>query len=213
MHLCFCFIYEETLKKLLRQLIAPFGKTHPYSCLPPALTDTIGRPPLDWSYIRTLVDDLCKSWEAWLRGGPAKKKRRKKNPYLDEEEEEEDGKEEEQEPVRSRAVAAAAQRRVATFSAAAAQRRGATVSTTRQTDAGEMQDEEEEEEGDESMDEATFGHPRCTSAEDCIGSPLHPLVRHVHNGVDADIYCEPCWTSFSEQNLQLTGRPVKPGEV
>lgn len=40
------------------------------------------------------------------------------------------------------------------------------------------------------------GHPRCTSAEDCIGTHFEPLVQHVDGSKPGDIYCRACWHGF-----------------
>merc|ERR1719277_2193850 len=53
---------ENTLKELLKRLITPFGEEHPYSCLPGAFIDRLGRPPPDWAFIRTCVADLFRGW-------------------------------------------------------------------------------------------------------------------------------------------------------
>merc|ERR1711941_121655 len=54
--------------------------------------------------------------------------------------------------------------------------------------------------------ENPLGHPDCTSAEDCMGSPTDRLVRHILDGADGDLYCEICWESFKETNPHLEGR-------
>ncbi len=52
------------------------------------------------------------------------------------------------------------------------------------------------------------GHPECTSAQDCVGSPRSDLVRHVPEKRRGDVYCEVCWNSFKQQNLDLDADPV-----
>lgn len=49
------------------------------------------------------------------------------------------------------------------------------------------------------------GHPRCTSAEDCIGEPSAKLVQHVlpDDGGKGDIYCLTCWNCFLQENIEL----------
>ena len=56
----------------------------------------------------------------------------------------------------------------------------------------------------------TEGHPNCTCAEECIGSPHDSLVQHlVESGEDqhclGDIYCSSCWQSFFEREPALQG--------
>lgn len=158
---------EDTLMELVKQMLAPFGEDHPYSCLPGAFIDRLGRPPPDWAFIRTVVTDLFRSWSG-DSSGPAKKKRKtNKKPYANGDDE---------------------------FAQAL-------LSVTEGEEANEYDPEEKPA---EEVAEG-FGHPKCTSADDCIGSPLHPLVRHLHNGKAGDIYCEPCWESFCQRNPNLKG--------
>lgn len=42
---------EDTIVNLFGDLVAPFGEEHPFSCIPAALTATIGRPPRDWPFL------------------------------------------------------------------------------------------------------------------------------------------------------------------
>lgn len=42
---------EDTIVNLFADLVAPFGEEHPFSCIPAALTATIGRPPRDWPFL------------------------------------------------------------------------------------------------------------------------------------------------------------------
>merc|ERR1712190_153555 len=49
------------------------------------------------------------------------------------------------------------------------------------------------------------GHPACTQAEDCLGSPSAALVQHLEEDeVPADIYCTTCWDALTsaDPNLQ-----------
>jgi len=65
-------INQQIVMKLIKMLLAPFGDTHPYSCLPGGFIDNLGRPPQDWAYIRICSAELFRSWS----GEGAKKKRR-----------------------------------------------------------------------------------------------------------------------------------------
>jgi hypothetical protein len=56
---------------------------------------------------------------------------------------------------------------------------------------------------------ASSGHPKCTSAEDCLGTPQDQLVRHILNGTPADVYCITCWESFLQRNPSLEGEIVE----
>jgi len=62
------------------------------------------------------------------------------------------------------------------------------------------------EEGIEATEEVGPRHPRCTSEEDCVGSPDCQLIQHYHKGKKADIYCSKCWDSFTKQHTSLMGR-------
>mmetsp|Transcript_20988 Transcript_20988/g.59534 ORF Transcript_20988/g.59534 Transcript_20988/m.59534 type:complete len:366 (+) Transcript_20988:112-1209(+) len=142
---------EELVMDMLKQLIAPFGTSNPFSCLPAALTEGLGRPPPDWAFIRTISRELIASMTGGQVGAPAAKKRKK-------------GKK-----------------------------------------AGESayQEEEDAEAGGGAF--SGTGHPRCTSADDCIGNATSTLIRHLHNNKPGDTYCQPCWDSFCERNPTLKG--------
>mmetsp|Transcript_20179 Transcript_20179/g.46633 ORF Transcript_20179/g.46633 Transcript_20179/m.46633 type:complete len:357 (-) Transcript_20179:20-1090(-) len=145
----------EMLSELLRHLIAPFGTESPFSCLPAALTEGLGRPPPDWAFIRTCSTELIAIWNGEIPH-PAAKRRRKGPP-----------------------------------------RRGG----------GAWQEDSVAVEEPEELGGGGGGCPKCTSEEDCIGSPVSPLIRHMHNGKAGDIYCKPCWESFRQRNPSLKGVP------
>merc|ERR1711920_479285 len=52
----------DSIVSLFQNLIAPFGKEHPFSCVPAMLTQAIGRPPFDWPFIGQQVQLLCNAW-------------------------------------------------------------------------------------------------------------------------------------------------------
>merc|ERR1712187_623093 len=52
----------NSIVSLFQTLIAPFGKEHPFSCVPTMLTQAIGRPPFDWPFIGQQVQLLCNAW-------------------------------------------------------------------------------------------------------------------------------------------------------
>ena len=62
--------------------------------------------------------------------------------------------------------------------------------------------------GDESV---RGGQPKCTSVEDCIGTPTDQLVQHVLDGQPADLYCQTCWESFCALTPSLAGIPHSVG--
>jgi len=158
---------ENTLRQLLKHLIAPFGEEHPYSCLPGAFIDRLGRPPTDWVFTRQCITELFRNWNG---DGPQKKKR--KTNYSNNKKWNGGGEKDEFE----QAI---------------------------------MPGEEEvAEEGEVAAEEGEgVPHPMCTSADDCIGGPSLPLMRHVHNGKPGDIYCDACWQSFCQRNPNLKGVP------
>lgn len=45
-------------------------------------------------------------------------------------------------------------------------------------------------------EETGAGHPRCTSAEDCIGTSNDQLVQHMPETGEGDLYCRRCWEAF-----------------
>eukprot|EP00913_Durusdinium_trenchii_P034478 g32257.t1 len=46
---------HESAVMLFQELLAPYGEEHPFSCVPSALTKTIGRPPRDWDFLQEAV--------------------------------------------------------------------------------------------------------------------------------------------------------------
>jgi len=156
---------EDSILGLFRALITPFGEEDPFSCIPAALTETIGRPPSDWPFLPEVVHELFARWsgEDWAQApaGPPKKRRRKNA--------------EDKPPAGKPLWGSAAE-------AAAAE-------VAKEEDDNPIRD----------------GHPTCTSAGDCIGSPEDQLVTHLLNGVPGDKYCGPCWISFCERNSNLEG--------
>jgi len=80
---------EETVMELLRRFIAPFGAEHPFSCLPGALTEGLGRPPTDWSFIRTVAHQLFRQWNG--EAPPSKKRKKQGGRGAPRTEEDEDG--------------------------------------------------------------------------------------------------------------------------
>jgi len=77
-----------------------------------------------------------------------------------------------------------------------------------QEEQDEPQDMEAETEAAEAAEECNVRHPRCTSEEDCIGTPSNRLVQHLFNGQPGDIYCEPCWDAFCVHTPSLDGTIV-----
>merc|ERR1711982_128776 len=65
---------EGNVARLFQNLVAPFGDDHPFSCIPGALTEKIGRPPRDWAYIRQAVKNLFSSWQRHSGGSSKKRK-------------------------------------------------------------------------------------------------------------------------------------------
>merc|ERR1719507_1841328 len=59
----------DVVHRLFQNLIAPFGEDHPYSCVPPKLTEGIGRPSSSWPFLRQSVVQLFRSWGMVPKGG------------------------------------------------------------------------------------------------------------------------------------------------
>jgi len=143
-------ITEINVYCLFQNLVAPFGDDVPFSCIPVAFIERIGRPPRRWPFIRTAVEELFRTWRQ-ESSAPSKKKRKVNNsPPLS---------------VKQNLTESHA----------------APVSSV----GGCMQYKET---GD--------GHPRCTSAEDCVGTSNDPLVQHVPDTGEGDLYCQTCWEAF-----------------
>merc|ERR1712194_860745 len=53
---------QEAIVLLFQHLLAPFGDEHPFSCVPAALTQRIGRPPRDWPFLWNEARRLCLTW-------------------------------------------------------------------------------------------------------------------------------------------------------
>lgn len=53
----------ENVVRLFQHLVAPFGEDHPFSCVPTALTQSIGRPPRNWLFLHQLARQLFE--ETW----------------------------------------------------------------------------------------------------------------------------------------------------
>merc|ERR1711879_768955 len=69
-------INEGLVEKLFQNLIAPFGEDHPFSCVPTALTESIGRPPHDWPFMRKAAKTMFESWRK-AETAPASKRRKR----------------------------------------------------------------------------------------------------------------------------------------
>jgi len=69
-------ITEELVLNLFQNLIAPFGEDHPFSCVPTALTESIGRPPHDWPFMKKTAKTMFESWRR-QETAPASKRRKK----------------------------------------------------------------------------------------------------------------------------------------
>lgn len=52
----------DNLVWLFQDLVAPFGEDHPFSCVPAALTLSIGRPPRDWPFLTSALRQFLADW-------------------------------------------------------------------------------------------------------------------------------------------------------
>jgi len=206
----------EIIVELFENLIAPFGDEDPFTCIPGALSPTIGRPPPDWPFIAQAVEELLSSWADSAARSYAKKRRRGNDDGEEEAAEEAEGIVE-VEPDEQHPKAKAKNRakvRVPTLSSSQHPSANANVRKFRGFNGRVKEDDELDGESDveggdaEDAEDKNGGHPRCTSEEDCIGTPDSQLVQHILNGEAGDIYCEPCWNSFSRRNPTLQGKYV-----
>jgi len=196
-------ITPQTVISLFRNLVAPFGADHPFSCVPANLIDNIGRPPSDWPFIKHTVSHMFTVWRQETAGPSSGKRRKTKSGHAPGGEDEDmpplDPDSVEDEEPGQHAVRAAARR-------ATAGRQGAGARPAQQRQRLVRREEPEEPpEDEEVMDGEGEVHPECTSQEDCCGSPADRLVRHRLDGDEGDVYCQSCWESFLEQNPQLDG--------
>lgn len=246
---------KETVEHLFLALVAPFGADDPFSCMPRALMEQIGRPPVDWPFVAQAVEDLFASWGRQASGGggaSSRKKRKTGGGTLAEQEEETDAidkflsKAKPKAAPQQRSMIPTAKRLPGSAGAVQQKRGGQQAKVFTPSEpylrptalkartkfkgflkskkeeeeeeqaeepGGEAEEEEEAEEGaaedeEEAEEEAAAGHPRCTSDEDCIGSPECHLIQHYIGGKPGDIYCESCWESFARRNPTLEGVPV-----
>lgn len=170
-------------EKLFHQLIAPFGLSHDFSCLPIVLWEAIGRPGSDWKFVAETARNIFWRWEQ--EAARPRKKRRKTGGGESVEE----------------------------VSGGVSERAAVPVGPGEpdmeellDEDEADAQDEEF---CDGEDDEVRRRHPDCRSEEDCQGLPTAGLVRHILvDGTLGDIYCKTCWDDFCRQNSSLRGEPL-----
>lgn len=203
---------EESFVRLFQSLVAPFGLENDFSCMPGVLLESIGRPPPDWDFITQTVRDLVHQWEeadaAFERGEaparpPAKKQRScgagpgarlpgSRAP-----------------PPGSRGIFEAFSSLSHGLRALVPEARGGwtipVVPVKREAKEEPPEELDAANEDGGADEEAAIGHPKCTSADKCIGSPDLPTVQHLLNGTPADRYCKRCWESFRERHPGLEG--------
>jgi len=177
---------EKNVMRLFEHLMEPFSFKHPFSCIPKVLTERIGQPPQNWQFIRVAVKQSFGDWETQNFSEPMPKKRRT-NDGLGEMNEQDDvelktTQEEEVAPAEKRVKPS--------------------LSSLKRATTNKLLNHEDSEQG-----VLTNGHPRCTSAEDCIGTRYDQLFRHLLDGQPADLYCQSCLESFLEQNPELESVP------
>jgi hypothetical protein len=51
------------------------------------------------------------------------------------------------------------------------------------------------------------GHPMCTQGSDCLGTPDTPLVCHIEETGQGDVYCTSCWAVFEKADPTLRAIP------
>ena len=170
------------VSRLFQNLIAPFGESHEYSCIPIMFIETIGRPPRNWKFLRMTVQNMFRSWKEGSNGAQTAKRFKKADKSANDDmevlpaEDTEDG----------------------------------STGATNTSHAKEEVDADADKDGDfgenNAKESETGPHPECTSEEDCVGKPSDNLVRHMLEGDAGDVYCQSCWESFLSQNATLDGQ-------
>lgn len=194
---------RDSVRQLFQGLVVPFGPEDPFTCIPGALTETIGRPPADWPYLDQAIAELFSKWGG---GGHsvdegAHTKRKKANPWWPDTPEQ-------KRPKKMDATKPGAKTAPAMnpWGKAKVKFRGFAkeelLEETNGNDGAEIA------EAGDPADGEGGGHPLCTSDEDCIGNPDCNLVQHILRGKPGDMYCQKCWDSFSARNTSLEGVPV-----
>lgn len=170
------------VSRLFQNLIAPFGESHEYSCIPIMFIETIGRPPRNWKFLRLTVQEMFRTWK------------------------EGDSSKSAQPPKRRRKAGASANEDMEVLPAEDADDGSAGLGNgSTEEDADADADGEGDFAEDNGKDEEAGPHPECTSEEDCVGKTSDCLVRHMLEGDAGDVYCESCWKSFLSQNPTLEG--------
>eukprot|EP00930_Biecheleria_cincta_P082537 TRINITY_DN72254_c0_g1_i1.p1 TRINITY_DN72254_c0_g1~~TRINITY_DN72254_c0_g1_i1.p1 ORF type:complete len:495 (-),score=102.59 TRINITY_DN72254_c0_g1_i1:75-1559(-) len=71
----------DNLVWLFQDLVAPFGEEHPFSCVPAALTLSIGRPPRDWPFLTSAIGQFLADWHGQSSKGAARGMKRSFNAF------------------------------------------------------------------------------------------------------------------------------------
>ena len=173
----------DVITDVFRTFLAPFGRNHPYSCMPTALIEAAGHPPPDWPFIESAAEKFNSKWAAKSR-----KKRRRIEEVVE---------------VARTEPTAKVQR--------VGQRGGPVAKGNVRSSSAEQSQSMSK--GTVSRSTAAIAkclagsrHPQCTSEGDCIGSSMSRLVRHLVSAKTlGDTYCEPCWCTFVRRNPKLNG--------
>eukprot|EP00913_Durusdinium_trenchii_P007681 g7217.t1 len=191
-------LQAQTVVRLFQNLIAPFGEGHEYTCIPSMLVEQIGRPPRNWKFLKTAVNKMFEDWRKVQDASQPAKRRRKGG-----------GVPEPAEPVEPRSPPAQEEEEVDVpeeeeeMNPPEEEELGEHVNGVNGSAKDEvLEDEEEEAELKDFAQVEDNGHPECTSANDCLGTPADGLVRHMIEGEDGDVYCE-AWTDC-DRNTQIT---------
>eukprot|EP00929_Paragymnodinium_shiwhaense_P053170 TRINITY_DN2661_c0_g3_i1.p1 TRINITY_DN2661_c0_g3~~TRINITY_DN2661_c0_g3_i1.p1 ORF type:complete len:722 (-),score=144.33 TRINITY_DN2661_c0_g3_i1:180-2345(-) len=65
-------------------------------------------------------------------------------------------------------------------------------------------------EAEEPVVDPANGHPLCTQAETCLGSPDSSLIQHKSQSGLGDVYCIDCWENYAAHRPDLEGVPFDP---
>jgi hypothetical protein len=196
----------ESVGRLFETLVTPFGEENPFTCIPGALIERIGRPPTGWDFISTAANDVMTKYNSDGDSRPPPMKRPRTRPYAG-------GGEWGSWDAASAGWYGGSSYHGGWDSASCKGKGGGKGGDGwKSTETASMPNQMP----NYSVNMASVsvpeqppqpgGHPRCTSAEDCVGSPTDRLVQHMLHGKPADIYCEMCWVSFSSRNSALEGK-------
>jgi len=188
----------ESVTEFFEVLVAPFGEDHMFTCIPGALIERIGRPPVGWPFVAQVSEEVLGNFGPDGHTGPSPYRKAKKlaNQLGDW------GSGNRSAAGKGNDRSSGGNRNAA--GGAPSKRMHTAVAQNSAKGAGKQKASRAR----VAVKKEVAGHDMCTSEEDCIGFSTDRLVQHNLNGRGADIYCETCWISFTESNPSLEGEYV-----